>query len=223
MEVALDYEGLNLIVEELTAAKLDLLIINALSFLIAISLIYFFSRAKKSGELREINNNFDKVLRQQSVLTTETENIKKSLEKDLVDYQIKLSAYHQKSIDAVCEIYEAILSLREAAKNLGFSKTDEDARAFIRAIEHFRRIFDYQKIWISNDLECHIENVAIEMERKCQSFVAANTREKYIPSLSEVRINQLIDDQEAFYDYLHKEVNTIFNELAEKISASVAR
>lgn len=162
-------------------------------------------------------------MRQQSVLTTETENIKKSLEKDLVDYQIKLSAYHQKSIDAVCEIYEAILSLREAAKNLGFSKTGEDARAFIRAIEHFRRIFDYQKIWISNDLECHIENVAIEMERKCQSFAAANTREKYIPSLSEVRINQLIDDQEAFYDYLHKEVNTIFNELAEKISASVAR
>ena len=57
----MDYEGLKLIVEELTAAKLDLLIINALSFLIAISLIYFFSRAKKSGELREINNNFDKV------------------------------------------------------------------------------------------------------------------------------------------------------------------
>jgi|SRR5690554_478506 len=223
MEVALDYEGLKLIVEELIAAKLDLLMINALCFLIALSLIYLFSRAKKSGELREINNNFDKVLRQQSVLTTETENIKKSLEKDLVDYQIKLSAYHQKSISAVCEIYEAILSLREAAKNLGFSKTDEDARAFIRTIEHFRRIFDYQKIWISNELECHIENVAIDMERKCQSFAAANTREKYIPNLSESRIDQLIEDQEAFYDYLHKEVNAIFDELAEKISASVAR
>ena len=75
MEVALDYEGLKLIVEELTAAKLDLLMINALCFLIALSLIYLFSRAKKSGELREINNNFNKVLQQQSVLTTETENI----------------------------------------------------------------------------------------------------------------------------------------------------
>lgn len=217
----MDYEELKLIVEQLTAGKIDLLVTNALSFFVAILLIYSFSRIKKSGELREINNNFDQVLQQQSVLTKETEKIKKSIEKDLVHYQIKLSAYHQKNIDAICEIYEAILSLREAAKNLGFSQSDKDARAFVRAIEHFRKIFDYQKIWIAKNLESHIEKVAIEMERECQSFVAANTRQNYISSLSESRINQLIDDQEAFYDYLHKEVDRIFDELAEKISYSV--
>ena len=218
----MDYDGLQLIISQLTSAKIEILFINALSFLMAVFLVYFFSRAKTSGELREINNNFKEVLRQQSLLTKETEKIKKSIEKDLVNYQIKLSSYHQKSIEAICEIYDAILALREAAKNLGFSKSDDYARAFAQSLERFRRVFDFQKIWISKALESHIESVAIEMEGNCHKFAAANTKEKYIQNMSETRMDQLIDDQEAFYDYIYKEVNAIYHELAAKIADSVS-
>ncbi len=219
----MDYDGLQLIISQLTSAKIEILFINVLSFLMAVLLVYFFSRAKKSGELREINNNFKEVLKQQSLLTKETENIKKSLEKDLVNYQIRLSSYHQKSIEAICEIYDSILALREAAKNLGFSKSEDDARAFVQALERFRRVFDFQKIWIPKALENHIEKVAIEMEGKCYKFASANTREKYMQNMSEARLTQLIDDQEAFYDYIYKEVNAIYDELAGKIADSVSQ
>jgi hypothetical protein len=68
----------------------------------------------------------------------------------------------------------------------------------------------------------HIESVAIEIDKRAHKFILANIREKHLEKLSEKKLNQLIIDQENFYDYIHKEVVTVFNELVDQIGNIVS-
>jgi len=218
----LKYENLNDIAEALLNLKYDLIVINLVIVCLAVVAVYFVSRIKKSAELKEINNNFSTVLKQQSELAEETGKIKQSLEKESISYQIKLNAYHEKSIEAINDIYISIINLRDAAKELGFNQSDEKKQKFVRSVTEFRNIFDTRKIWIPHDLSVHIEGVAIEIDNRSHKFIIANTLEERIEKLSEERVNQIFDEQDKFYDYIHKEIAVVFDELVEKISKTVS-
>ena len=207
--------------DALVGLKYDLILINLLVLCIAIVAVYFLARIKKSAELKEINNNFATVLEQQAELAEETGKIKQSLDKDSINYQIRLNAYHDKSIEAINDIYVAIIKLREAAKDLGFTRTEEENKKFFTVISEFRYVFDTKKIWIPKLLSDHIEGVAIELDNRSHKFIISTTREKHIERLSEQQVNKIFDDQEAFYNYIHQEVGVVFDELVKKISETV--
>lgn len=219
--MSLEPVDLKNIADALVNLKYDLIAINLIVLCIAILSVYFLARIKKSAELKEINNNFNTVLEQQAELAEETGKIKQSLDKDSINYQIKLNAYHDKSIESINDIYVAIIKLREAAKNLGFTRTDEENKNFFTVVSEFRYIFDTKKIWIPKSLSDHIECVAIELDNRSHTFITSTTREKHIDRLSENQVNKIFDDQEAFYDYMNQEIGIIFDELVEKISESV--
>jgi hypothetical protein len=118
----LKYENLNDLAEGLTALKYEVIIVNLVIVCLAIVAVYFHGRIKKLAELKEINNNFETVLKQQKELTAETGKINQLLDKESINYQIRLNAYHEKSTEAVNDIYVAIVDLREAAKTLAFNQ-----------------------------------------------------------------------------------------------------
>ncbi len=208
--------------EALVSLKYDIIIINFIVVCIAIIGVYVHARLKKSAELAEINKNFSTVLEQQKELVEETEQIKQSIGKDSINYQIRLNAYHEKSIQAVDDIYASIIQLRDSAKDLGLNQSERNKTKFIDSISEFRNIFDKRKIWISFALAVYIENVAIEIDNRSHKFIIANVREERIAGMSQEREQQVYDEQDKFYDYIHKEIGVIFDELVKKITESVS-
>jgi hypothetical protein len=215
------YENLTDVTKALASSNCELITINIIVTCIAIVTVYVHSRLKKSAELKEINNNFSNVLQQQAELTLATGQIKNSLSKDQINYQIKLNAYHEKSIESIKEIFVKLLDLRDASKALSLTQNDEVVQKFVNAVSMFRRTLDEKKIWISNELSCDIEAIAIEIDKRTNPFILASKKEPNIQNMSEGQIEKLIKDQEAFYDYLQQKSRNIFNGLAEKLSKAV--
>lgn len=216
------YENLNDLAEALITLKYDVIIVNIVIICLAMVFVYFHGRIKKSAELKEINNNFKTVLEQQKYLAKETGKINQLLDKESINYQIRLNAYHEKSIEAVNDIYVAIIDLRQAAKELAFNQGEEEKKKFVRAVSVFRSTFDTRRIWISSDLSSHIEKVAIEIDNRAHRFIVANTRAEHIQGLSEDRMNRIFDEQEQFYDYIHQEIAVVFDELVKKVSGAIS-
>ncbi len=187
----------------------------------AVVAVYFHSRIKKSAELKEINSNFSNVLKQQEELTLTTGQIKNALNKDQINYQIKLNAYHEKSIESISDIYVKTLDLRDAAKDLSIRQTDEVFQRFFSVASTFRRTLDEKKIWVPEKLSSHIEAIAIEIDHQTTSFIIASKQEKYIERMNQKQIDRLIKSQEKFYDYIQQEINTVFTGLAEELSKTV--
>lgn len=215
-------ESLNDISEVLVTQKYDLIVINLVSLCIAIVAVYFVARLKKSAELKEINSNFSTVLQQQKDLEKETGEIKQSLNRESISYQVKLNAYHDKTIEAITEIYVAVIQLRDSAKELAFNQSDEDNKKFVRTVSEFRNIFDTRKIWVSRSLSEQIETVAVNIDKRSHSFIIACKKLDRPMHLSEKKLNEAIDEQEKFYDFIYKEISTTCDELAEKIANEIS-
>jgi len=218
----LKYENLNDIAEALINLKYDMIVINLVILCLAVVAVYFLSRFKKNAELKEINKNFSIVLKQQSDLAEETGKIKQSLDKESINFQIRLNAYHDKNIEAINSIYVAIIQLRDSAKDLGFIQGEEEKKKFVKAVSNFKNVFDIQKIWISKSLSSQIEDVAVEIDNRTHRFIIANIRSERVQGLSDERMNKIFNEQDSFYDYIHQEISVIFDELVVKISEAVS-
>jgi hypothetical protein len=210
-----------LLAEGLIALKYDVITVNLVISFLTIVTIFLIVWIKKSAELKAINNNFKTVLKQQKELTVETGKINQLLNKESINYQIRLNAYHDKSIEAVNDIYIAIVDLRAVAKVLTFNQGDEEKKKFMHTLSEFKCTFDTRKIWIDSDLSSHIENVAIEIDSRANRFFVANTRAERVERLSEERMNKIFDEQDQFYDYIHQEISIVFDGLVKKISSTV--
>ena len=215
------YENLNDIAQSLTSSNYELIGINLIITFLAILAVYIHSRLKKSAELTEINNNFTKVLDQQRTLTEETGKIKLALDKDSINFQIKLSSYNENSIDAINGIYIKLIELRNSAKILGFNTNQEKIKNLLETVAAFRYEYDIKRIWLPSDLSGHIEEVAIDIDRRSNEFILANNKEDKIDCLTQNQLKKMGDMQDSFYDYLNKEIEPIFNVLVKKISDSV--
>lgn len=218
----MNQENVKFIADALINLKYEIIAVYFIALCLAILGMYLFSRLKKCAELKEINNNFESVLRQQKELTEVTGKIQNSLNKESIYYQVRLNAYHDKSISSITEIYEAIIRVRDSAKHLGFNPSEEEKQKFVRTVSEFRGIFDAKKIWIPKELSEHIGAVSNEIDKKAHKFINANAKEKHIDRLSEEKLNSLITDQEKFYDYINQEVVVVFNDLVERINGVVS-
>lgn len=112
--------------------------------------------------------------------------------------------------------------MRESAKEFAFNQGEEEKKKFIRSVSSFRSTFDTRKIWISPELSSHIERVAIEIDNRVHRFIIANTRADRIQGLSEEKMNKIFEEQDKFYDYIHQEINVIFDELVSKVSIAIS-
>ena len=215
------YENLNDVAQSLTSSNYELIVINLVITCLAIVGVYIHSRLKKSAELAEINQNFTKVLDQQKTLTEETGKIKLALDKDSINFQIKLSSYNENSIDAINSIYTKLIELRNSAKSLGFNPNQEEKDHLLKTVSAFRQEYDTKRIWLPSDLSEHIEEVAIDIDNRSNNFIIANMRADNITNLSEAKLKKIFEAQEGFSDYLNKEIEPIFNTLVKKISDTV--
>ena len=68
-------DDLTSVAEAILNFKVDIIIINLVALCLLVVAIYFIARFKKSGELKEINNNFSMVLSQQKALAEATGKI----------------------------------------------------------------------------------------------------------------------------------------------------
>ncbi len=219
-QIEAEYTNLESMANAIVSANYSLIGINLLITCIAIVGVYFHARIKKSAELHEINTNFKTVLKQQKELTEETEKIRHALGKEAIGYQIKLHSYNEKSIDAINCVYISIIKLREAARNLGFNPTDDAKKEFQIAIHEFQKEYDIKRIWLPIELSKHLREVAFDIDKKSFKFIRANTIQN-MRNLSDEKIQKLLDDQEAFYDYLGDEIHTVFETLVNKISNEI--
>lgn len=215
------YENLNEIAEALQSENYELIFTNLIITCLAIALVYFHARFKKSAELKEINNNFSNLLQQQKELATETGKIKQSLDKESINYQIRLNAYNDKSIEAVNDIYVSLVKLRDSSREIGFNPSSEEKQKFFSIVRDFRNTFDTKKIWLPSSLASHIEDVSIDIDSRSHKFIIASARIENVSNISDDRMNALLDEQDRFYDFIHKEIKVIFDELAEKISSAI--
>ena len=134
--------------EALLSLKYDVIVINLVALCLAIVGVYFVTRIKKSAELTEINKNFKNIKQQQTELAKATGEIKQSIDQKNINYQIKLNVYHEKSVQAINDIYVSLIDLREMARDIAFNLTDEKKKTFFKKIYEFISTFDKNKIWI---------------------------------------------------------------------------
>ncbi len=214
-------ENITELAEALLNLKFDIIIVNLVTACIAIIAMYFIVRLKKSAELTEINNNFATVVKQQKELVSETETIKQSLGKDSINYQIKLNAYHEKSIDTINTIYIQIIEMRSVAENFAFNPSEEVKSKLIKSIFEFRKEYEIKKIWLPSSLSTDIEEIANEINKNCFLFIKSNMRAE-TQELNDKQVQEIIDIQERFYDYINDEIIVIFDTLSRKISNEVS-
>jgi len=217
----MEHEDLFNAADAMLNLKYEIIITNLVVVCIAIIAVYLYVRVTKSAELKEINNNFTTVIEQQKRLATETGKIKQSLDKESINYQIRLNAYNDKSIEAVNDIYVSLIKLRDASREIGFHANDEEKQKFFSIVRNFRNTFDTKRIWLPPSLATHIEDVAVNIDNRSHKFIIASTRIDNVSNLSDDRMNALIDEQERFFDFIHKEIKVIFDDLVEKISNTV--
>jgi tellurite resistance protein len=215
-------EELRAIVDSMLNANNKLIIANLVIACIAIVCVYIVARLKKKGELDEIKSNFKDVLKQQKQLAEATGEIKNSLDKDIIKYQIKLSGYNEKSIDAISDIYTKLVDLRKSALALDGIQAQENKGSFYEAVQEFRNTFDKKKIWIDKELYTYIENIALEIDKRSRRFISAVRNEQlYGARIAPEQMKKFQDTQESFYDFLYQEMNEIFEKIVEKINENV--
>ncbi len=78
------------------------------------------------------------------------------------------------------------------------------------------------KIWIPATLSQNIEIVAKEIEKRTTKFIIANKQEEQIHRLPPEKIDKINDEITSFYDYIHSEIDLIFEELVSKITKNVS-
>ena len=108
------------------------------------------------------------------------------------------------------------------ARDVSFHLTDEKKKHFHKKIYEFICTFDKNKIWIPADLSSNIETVAKEIESRSSRFFVASKQEEQIHRLPAERIEKINDELEKFYDYIHKEIDSIFDDLVEKITEKIS-
>ena len=202
---------------DVSSANIDNQWAHILITLIAMVAVYFHARIKKSGELKEVNANFVKVLDQQKVLTKETGEIKQALDKGSISYQIKLNAYHGKSIAAIEVIYKEVLKVRYSAETVGNFSLEENKHAFRRSVENFRRIMREQRIWLPKDLVEHLKEITSSLDSKVEAFISAEKRLDSPKRLSDDRVSKYMEVEESFYDYISGDIEDVFELLVKRI------
>ncbi len=186
------------------------------------NLLYY--TIKKVSRTKEINNNFANVLEQQKDIAREAGEIKQSLNKDSINYQVRLNAYHNKTVESIAEIYVALIQIRDSAKDLVFSGTDGDNKKYEKyrkMLDEFRNTFDTRKIWVPKRWLKDIEAVASEIDNRLPKLMLACIKTDNPSNSSEKELIEAQGVQDKFYDFIYKKIGITCDQLAEKIANEI--
>ena len=191
-----------------------------LLFGLCILVTYLTVRLTKSAEIAEINRNFGQVLSQQTQLAQQTGEIKSALDKDHSRYQIQLTAYQQRSLDAIEELYGKICTLRDAAVEASHWREQRDT--FSEAVRDFRAQYELKKIWLPNDLSKLFLDFASNLDLRFNAFARAQDALDHVETLPASRIEHAADTQNQFWDFVYQQLNPLVDGVAESVNAIVA-
>lgn len=215
------YEELQAIADAIINSNEKLIYLNLLVVLLALLAVYFVALFKKSGELTAINLAFEDIKRQNRVITSETESIKRQLEKGTIEYQIKLSKYHEKKIDAIEKIHFKLSELLSCSRKILLATGETKFDEFHIAVEEFRSNFEAKKLWLDASISNELEKFAIEVDKQVRQYQGTMNIAK-LPNLNEKQVDQLYDKQQEFYEFTVRESKTLKEQLEEFLRAYIS-
>ena len=194
------YDELQTIANAIIDSNNRSIFLNIIILLFSIAGIYFSALIKKKAELKVINDNFMKLADQNRAITTDTELIKNQLSKGTIDYQIRLSQYHEKQINAIEKIHSKLAIIINVSRRILSTGNDEIYNEFNNAVAAFRDSFEIEKIWLDASISQEIENFAIEVDKQVRLYQGATFISRS-PNLSETQAAKVFDRYDEFYDF----------------------
>ncbi|MCG9544044.1 hypothetical protein L1D37_09705 [Vibrio sp. Isolate33] len=189
-------------------------------FVVTLVGTYLGAGAKKSGELKAVNDNFDELLRQQRILTENVTKIKQDFEKENIVYQIKMSDFNVRSLEAIELVFSKLVDIKKCARQVYYAPNQDYGKDLYAAIEEFRDTYDVKKIWIPKKIADELEEVAIELGNKASQFLQVSRSAERATRLSDQQLERIFGKQEDFYNYMDNESRKIFEKLSDKIRMS---
>lgn len=208
------YDELKAIADAIISSNDKMIYLNLVVVLIAIAVVYFGALFKKSGELTAIKVAFKDIQMQNKIITSDTETIKRQLEKGTIEYQIKLSKYHEKKIDAIEKIHSKLACLLISSRQVMLSTDDSAFIVFNTALEEFRNCFEIEKLWLTSSVSSKIEEFAIEIDKQVKRYQGALTVSK-MTNLQDSQVQQAYDKQDDFYKFIASQSAVLKEQLEE--------
>lgn len=193
-----------------------LIYLNIIIVFLAIVGVYFSAMFKKAGELKAIEDGFNEIKRQNKIITEDTENIKRQIEKGTIEFQIKLSKYHDKKIEAINLIYKSLANVYNESRKIFLANDENMFNDFYKVVEGFRDTFESNKIWLDRSICDDIENFAIQVDMQVRKYQGALNLSK-LPGVQPHHVEKTFDKQQDFYEFTVNESKKLKNELEEML------
>lgn len=212
----MEYDNLQAVADAIIKSNEKLIYVNLIVLFITIACVFLIALFKKSGELTAIKLAFDDIKDQNRVITSETESIKRQLEKGTIEYQIKLSKYHEKKIDAVEKIYSKLAGVLNCSRKILITKDETGFKNFNHALEEFRNNFEAQKLWLDSSISQQINQFALTVGEQVRQFQVSNyfARSSRAP---ENETDQIYDKYDDFYNFTVKESTNLKEQLEDML------
>ncbi|MCA2438573.1 MULTISPECIES: hypothetical protein [Vibrio] len=215
------YEDLLNISNALISANDKAIFLNVVIALLAIIAIYYSSKWKKSGELDAIKSGFEEIRNQNKAITTDTEDIKRHIEKGTIEFQIKLSKFHDRKIEAIDIVYQHLSVIYRTSTKMLLTTEETQFGDFYEKVEKFRDVLESNKIWLSSELCESIENFAITIDMQVRRYQGALNVAR-MPGLKQSNIEKVFDKQEDFYDFCVSKSSELKGTLEDELRKYVA-
>lgn len=206
------YDELQTIANAIIDSNDRLIWLNFIILLFSIVGIYCSAFVKKKAELEAINSKFKEIADQNRAITTDTELIKGQLSKVTIEYQIRLSRYHEKQINAIENVHSKLAAILNVTRKIFAAGDQKIYSEFNDAVADFRDTFEIEKLWLDESVSTEIENFAIEVDKQVKKYQGANI----IASLSNPSDSQMTrayNTQDEFYDFTVSTSKTLKNKL----------
>ena len=182
--------------------------------IVAILGIYFSAMFKKAGELKAIQDGFDEIKRQNQIITEDTAKIKSQIEEGTIEFQIKLTKFHERKIEAIDLIYKRLAGVYNETRKVLLYNKDEKFDVFYLAVENFRDTLESNKIWLDSGICNEIESFAILVDKQVRNYQGSLNCAKS-PGLSPNLVEKTFDTQEDFYKFTVNESKKLKDKLED--------
>ncbi|KYN81400.1 hypothetical protein ATY35_19925 [Vibrio cidicii] len=215
------YEELEILAQAIIDSNDKLIYLNLLIILVGIVAVYFVAMFKKSGELTALKLAFDDIRKQNEIITTDTEEIKRQMEKGTIEYQIKLSKYHERKIESLDLVYKALVSIYRSGSIMLLKNEEHRFEAFYTTVHDFRDVFESNKIWLDPKICESIEQFAITIDSQVRRYEGTVNVAK-LPGWNEAHQKRTFDKHQNFYDFCVSESNNLKDQLESVLRAYIS-
>ena len=215
------YEEFQEIANALISSNDKMIYLNLVIVLLGIVAVYFTAVLKKSGELAAIKSGFDDIRKQNEIITTDTESIRRQIEKGTIEFQIKLSKYHDRKIESIDLVYQSLAIIYRCSTKMPLANEETKFDAFYVEVEKFRDTLESKKIWLDPKVCESIENFAITVDMQVRKYQGALNIVKFSGS-QQYHLDKTFDKQQDFYDFCVSESNQLKETLEKELRAYVS-